>query len=218
MGAPDRSLDGVHTPHGLLYVEVDCPPELEGEFHAWYNTEHIPERLRIPGFVSAYRYSALEGSPRWLAVYELTSPAVLDSPEYRKWLGGPLQTAWTTRIIAVTRVHRGIFRLAQRQEAATKGTQSRGLLAVRYAASPEEHAKLNRWQEQEFSPEILALPGVTSAARYEGVDAGEGLVLYGLEQPWFTQAPAFARLWTSGWEGRRGKLSGYRRTLYIRIL
>ena len=204
-------------PEGLLYVEVDCPPELESEFHAWYNLEHVPERLRIPGFVSCRRYAALEGAPRWLAAYELTSPAVLESPEYRQWLGGPLQTAWTTRMIAVTRVHRGIFRLAERQEAGARSTECQGLLAVRYATSPEEHAKLNRWQDREFSPEILALPGVTSVARYEASEGGEGLCLYELEQPWLTQAPTFARLWAAGWQARRDALSGYRRTLYIRI-
>ena len=76
MNATDR-------PEGLLYVEVDCPPALESELHAWYNLEHVPERLRIPGFASARRYAALEGSPRWLAVYELANTAVLESPEYK---------------------------------------------------------------------------------------------------------------------------------------
>ena len=47
------------TAEGLLYVEVECPPDLEAEFHAWYNLEHIPERLRIPGFVTGHRYAAL---------------------------------------------------------------------------------------------------------------------------------------------------------------
>jgi hypothetical protein len=86
-------MDAADRVKGLLYVEADCPPELENEFHAWYNLEHVPERLKIPGFVSARRYGALEGAPRWLAVYELTSVAALESLEYRKWLGGPLQTA-----------------------------------------------------------------------------------------------------------------------------
>jgi hypothetical protein len=205
-------------PEGLLFVEVDCSPELESELHAWYNLEHVPERLKIPGFMSARRYAALEGSPRWLAVYELASAAVLESPEYRRWLGGPLQSPWTTRMIAVTRVQRGVFRLAERREATAEPPKSQGLLAVRYAASPEERAGLNRWHDQEFAKELLALPGVTSVARYEATEGEEGLSLYELEQPWLPQAEAFARLWSSGWERRRGTLSGYRRTLYIRIL
>lgn len=203
---------------GLLYVEVDCPPELESEFHAWYNLEHVPERLSIPGFVSGRRYAALEGLPRWLATYELTSAAVLESPEYRKWLGGPLQTAWTTRMVTSTRIHRSVFHLAVRRDSAPTDKGRRALLAVRYAASPEENGPLSRWHDTEFSRELLDVPGVLSSARYDGTEGNERLVLYELEQPWLTQETAFGRLWTAGWEARRASLSSYRRVLYLRIL
>lgn len=218
MGARDQSLEGVHAPQGLLYVEVDCPPELEGEFHAWYNTEHIPERLRIPGFVSARRYAALEGSPRWLAVYELTSLAVLDSPEYRQWLGGPLQTAWTTRMISSTRIHRSVFQLVTRTDGTASADRAAGLLAVRYETSPAEAEKVNRWHDAEFSPALLATTGVVSSARYENTGGPERLSLYELERPWVVQDAGFARLWTAGWDSRRASLSRYKTTLSVRIL
>jgi hypothetical protein len=213
-----QSSSEVRSPKGLLYVEVDCPPELEGEFHAWYNLEHVPERLNIPGFVSGRRYAALEGSPRWLATYELTSVAVLESSEYTKWLGGPLQTAWTTRMVASTRVHRSVFRLADKRDSARTGKERRALLAVRFAASREENETLSRWHDTEFSRELLDVPGVMSSARYEGTEGSERLVLYELAQPWLTQEAAFGRLWTAGWETRRASLSSYRRALYLRIL
>ncbi len=201
-----------------MYVEVDCPPELEGEFHAWYSTEHIPERLRIPGFVSARRYAALEGSPRWLAVYELTSLAVLDSPEYRQWLGGPLQTAWTTRMLSSTRIHRSVFRLATRADGVAPADRVSGLLAVRYEVSPAEGEKLRLWQDAEFSPALLATLGVVSTARYENISGPEQLGLYELERPWVVHDANFARLWAAGWDSRRISLSRYKATLYTRIL
>lgn len=218
MGTQDQSLHGVSMPQGLLYVEVDCPPELEGEFHAWYNTEHIPERLRIPGFVSARRYAALEGSPRWLAAYELTSLDVLDSPEYRRWLGGPLQTAWTTRIVSSTKVHRSVFRLATHADGAAPAEHASGMLAVRCETSPAEGERLIRWHDSEFSPVLLATVGVMSAARYESADGPEQLCLYELEQPWVVQDASFARAWTAGWDSRRSSFSRYKTTLYMRIL
>ncbi len=218
VGAQDQSLNGVHTPQGLLYVEVDCPPELEGEFHAWYNQEHIPERLRIPGFVSARRYAALEGSPRWLAAYELTGLAVLDSPEYRQWLGGPLQTAWTARMVSSTKVHRSVFRLATCTHGTAIPDRVSGLLAVRYEAFPAEGEKLSRWHDSEFSPALLATVGVVSTARYENTDGPQQLGLYELEQPWVVQDARFARVWTGGWDSRRDSLPRYRRALYMRIL
>ena len=37
---------------GLLLVMMDIDPEYEGEFNRWYNEEHVPERLSVPGFLS----------------------------------------------------------------------------------------------------------------------------------------------------------------------
>ena len=215
-----QSSSRVQCPQGLLYVEVDCPPELEAEFHGWYNTEHIPERLRIPGFVSGRRYAALEGTPRWLAAYELESPAVLESPEYLRWLG-PLQTAWTKRMVSSTRVHRSVFQLVQRADSTTHLEQVHpltGLLVVRYEASPADRKKLSLWHDTEFCRDLLQLPGVMSASRYGSAEGEEQLILYTLEYPWVVQEPTFARLWTAGWESRRRSLPVYRRTLAVRIL
>lgn len=220
MDGQHQSSSAVHSPQGLLYVEVDCPPELEGEFHAWYNTEHIPERLRIPGFVTGHRYAALEGTPRWLAAYELESVAVLDSPEYLAWLG-PLQTAWTKRMVSKTRVHRCVFRLVQQAGSRMKPTQvhpQTGLLAVRYEASSADREKLNPWHDGEFCRELLQVPGVMKARRYDSADGSEQLILYDLERPWVVQEQIFGRLWTTGWDAKRRMLSAYRRTLYTRIL
>jgi hypothetical protein len=207
----------IERPQGLLYVEVECPAELEGEFHAWYNLEHIPERLKIPGFVTGHRYAALEGTPRWLAAYELESVAVLDSPEYLQWLG-PRQTAWTSRMLSNTHVSRSVFRLADRRDAVGRVEHPSGLLAVRYEASQADRERLRVWHDAEFSRAMLGAPGVMSAARYENTEGAEHLALYELGQPWVVQEPAFTRLWTAGWESRRGVLPHYRRTLYIRIL
>jgi hypothetical protein len=45
---------------GLLMVYVDVPAPLEDEFNRWYNEEHIPERLAIPGVLNAARYVAVK--------------------------------------------------------------------------------------------------------------------------------------------------------------
>lgn len=202
---------------GLLYVEVECPPELEAEFHAWYNLEHIPERLRIPGFVSGNRYAALEGRPRWLAAYRLESPAVLESAEYRRW-AGPLRTPWTTRMVSSTEVRRSVFRQAHRVGPGDGDVGASGLLAVRCAPRAAEGRRFQDWHDQSFSHELMRVPGVVHAARYEDTETGEQLMTYYLAGPWATHQPQFASLWTAGWERRRDLLTSYRRTLYIRIL
>lgn len=201
---------------GLLYVEVDCPSELEGEFHAWYNLEHVPERLKIPGFLDGHRYAALEGGPRWLAAYRLESPAVLESPEYRKWMG-PLMTPWTKRMISSTRVRRSVFR-SIRGDAMGDVDRGTGLLAIRYASAPAERRKLHGWHDDVFWPELSRIPGVVRADRYEDIETSEHLVLYHLANSWVIQDGQFARTWTAGWGGQREGLASWKRTLYVRIL
>jgi hypothetical protein len=91
------SLDGAS--HGVsgnyhYIVETDIGKASEEEFNAWYNTEHLPGLSRVPGTVRAQRYLRLSGSPRYIACYELLSPAVMESQE---WLA-IRHTAWSSRI------------------------------------------------------------------------------------------------------------------------
>ena len=37
---------------GILIAAMDFSNVAEDEFHDWYDTEHIPERLRVPGFIN----------------------------------------------------------------------------------------------------------------------------------------------------------------------
>ncbi|HSA88622.1 MAG TPA: hypothetical protein VLF42_01870 [Burkholderiales bacterium] len=67
---------------------------MDEEFNAWYDTEHLPERLAIPGFRSARRW--LRGGI-YLATYELDSPEVLQSKPYLDRFRN--QTPWSRRCL-----------------------------------------------------------------------------------------------------------------------
>ena len=41
---------------GILIAGMDFTACREDEFHDWYDLEHVPERLRIPGFPNAQRW------------------------------------------------------------------------------------------------------------------------------------------------------------------
>ena len=56
---------------GLLMVWSDIDPEFEAEFNSWYDKQHVPRLLEVPGFLSAGRYTAVKGAPKYLALYEL---------------------------------------------------------------------------------------------------------------------------------------------------
>jgi hypothetical protein len=62
---------------------IGMPEENAEEFNRWSDTDHVPTRLGCPGFVSCRRFSSLVGEPNFLTVYELTSPAALETPEYK---------------------------------------------------------------------------------------------------------------------------------------
>jgi len=91
---------------GLLLTMTEPPVHMEEEFNAWYDTEHLPERLSIPGFLSARRWVAdcNPGEGKYLATYELESPAVLLSPRYLSFFEKP--TPWTQRCLGKTVVFR----------------------------------------------------------------------------------------------------------------
>jgi hypothetical protein len=96
--APVVSEAHVMANKGFLLVLMQAPPAFEEEFNAWYDTEHVPERLAIPGFETGLRFVCLDGAPKYLAMYDLTGPAVLDSPEYAK-VSGANFTPWSKRVL-----------------------------------------------------------------------------------------------------------------------
>ena len=66
---------------------TDIDPANEADFNRWYEEEHLDERMAIPGFINARRFTALEGGPKYLALYDLESPDVLQSAPYRHIVG-----------------------------------------------------------------------------------------------------------------------------------
>ncbi len=88
------------NPPGLLLFMTDIDPKLEDEFNRWYEDEHLGERMAIPGFITARRFQALDGSPKYLALYELESPDVLQSAAYRHAVGAG-KSAWTRRMESI---------------------------------------------------------------------------------------------------------------------
>lgn len=79
----------------LLIVSMDVAPEVEAEFNAWYDTEHLPALLQVPGVICGRRFKAEAGSPRYVAVYHLQSRATYAAEP--GWLAAD-QTAWIKRL------------------------------------------------------------------------------------------------------------------------
>src|SRR5581483_6379663 len=53
----------------VLTVRLNTPSEHEQDFTTWYNEDHLPALVGVPGVYCARRYVAVEGDPKFLAVY-----------------------------------------------------------------------------------------------------------------------------------------------------
>jgi len=53
-----------HKGRGIFLVYVDIDAQHDKEFNEWYNTEHLPELLAVPGILAAARYQAVKGGPK----------------------------------------------------------------------------------------------------------------------------------------------------------
>ncbi|MCO8575785.1 hypothetical protein KGP87_05540 [Burkholderia multivorans] len=81
-------------PHGQLCVWTDIDSAHEADFNAWYDREHMQERVAIPGFTHARRFRATDRGPRkYLALYVTDTLDVFRGEAYRRAFAQ--QTAWS---------------------------------------------------------------------------------------------------------------------------
>ncbi len=75
------------TTHPLLLVRVDIAPAVEAEWNEWYDQIHLPEILKVPGFLSGRRYRSVEGTPKYMTLYELEDVKVISSEAFNRARG-----------------------------------------------------------------------------------------------------------------------------------
>jgi hypothetical protein len=187
---------------GLLMVWTDVPADREEEFNRWYNEEHIPERLSVPGFLSAARYEAVKGGPKHLAYYEVESVEVFESDAYRRFKAQP--TPWTERCsperIGTTYV-RNLYTMIHPKTVTPEiaGSDMAPALQIgRMDVPPEIDDEFNAWYNTIYVPNYEKVPGVIRGRRYRAVTgAPTYLTLYEFEHPkvsessaWLTQRDA----------------------------
>jgi len=185
---------------GLLMVYCDVPAEHEEEFNRWYNDEHIPERLALPGVLNAARYKAVEGGPTYLACYELASADAWHAEAWQQRLKDP--TPWSQRMAPsvigtayIRNLYRRIYPTNVPAETA-QAAMSPVLLVGRMSVPAALDAKFNEAYNNERLPLCLRIPGYIRARRFEAV----------MGAPKYTTVHEMASLdvWKSqDWEGWR---------------
>ena len=76
-----------HIGNTVLVVTMEVDEADEAEFNNWYNDQHLPERMAIPGYVSARRFK-LEGDNnnnalKYLCIWEMENGSPLHSEMYK---------------------------------------------------------------------------------------------------------------------------------------
>jgi hypothetical protein len=149
---------------GLLFVYSDPGPVPTAEFNDWYDNEHGPARLTVPGISAGYRFRALdEAAPRWLAYYEM-KPGVLDSPEYRA-LAASASAREKSIMSLLATLDRRVYELLSDDGSACDGAPP-VVLAVSLSVPPGKESDLAAWYCDEHIPMLLAVPGWRRIRRF----------------------------------------------------
>jgi hypothetical protein len=158
--------------NGIFLVYTDVDPQHEDEFNAWYNTEHLPELLSLPGFLDAARYVAYKSGPKYLAVYELATADALKTTEFQKWRANP--SPWSRRI-SPTVIGKNLSRaIGQQIFPAAPETPDRGMAPAlqigRMSVPDNADQEWNEWYNGEYIPGYRKVAGVIYARRYRVVE------------------------------------------------
>jgi len=74
---------------GILAIWNDVTPGRDADFETWFQSEHLAERLAVPGFRYGRRHEAVVGAPRYFVFYVTDGPEVLTSGPYLERLDNP---------------------------------------------------------------------------------------------------------------------------------
>ena len=187
---------------GILIAAMNIANAPEDEFHDWYDTEHLPERQAVAGFLLCQRWIGAEDPKVSVATYDLETEGVLQSPGYQAIAGANL-SPWSKRVTG--RVER-LMRFEGDQVLpgdALPPQGAGGFLLNAMNVVPEHEAEFNEWYNTEHIPALAAVPGVLCARRFRATSANRRYVaLYHLHSPEVQATPAWKSAADTEWTRR----------------
>jgi hypothetical protein len=154
---------------GILFSQMEPPSDLEEAFHEWYNKEHIPLRLALPGIDKARRFEAPSGKPRFLAVYEVSDLGVFDTEQFHSLKNNPSER--TRRMLENAT---GFTRYLCERISDTGPSADGDYLSVNAFQIPDADIGLfDDWYETEHIPRLMQARDWLRVRRYRVYD-GDG--------------------------------------------
>ena len=156
---------------GFLLVLMQPPPVLEDEFNVWYDTEHVPERAAVPGFRTALRFVCVDGHPRYLAMYDLDSFAVLESEAYKR-VAYDRSSPWTKRVTSRVRIYRSAGDQIHAGKTGTTGRATRVRLLRFRSLQPADGKAIIAGVRAQYDdlPEVTQTRVLAFDAGHAGID------------------------------------------------
>lgn len=181
---------------GLLLVLAEPGVVPLDEFHRWYDEEHAPARLTVPGVHAGRRYRAVDGgTPGWLACYPLRLSA-LESPEYAALrIRSPYEQELVGRLATLDR---RVYRCLDGPGPAALGAAT---LLVTVGLTGTDPDALDDWYVREHLPLLRAVPGWRRATRFRLVEGAgpEHLAVHELDDSAVFDHPAYREAVSTPW-------------------
>lgn len=181
---------------GLMIVWVDVPPETEDEFNRWYNEEHLAELLAVPGVLSAARYEAVKSGPKHMAVYELESPAVIQTDAFKN----RPRTEWGQKVspsVIGSNLMNNVYEMIHPQELSAEIAESGMAPALqigRMDVPAASDAEWNEWYSGVYVPNYEKAPGCIRGRRWKTVRGAPAYAtVYEFENPQVSETAEWLR-------------------------
>lgn len=132
----------------------DVSDDVRSEWEHWHAHEHFPERLSIPGFLRASRWTDASGGEGFFVMYELQDHGVLASEPYVARLNAP--TPWSTKMMPL---HRNMVRTQCQVVHSHGGVTARHALTLRCSPAEGQAQNLQR-HLQGLAQSLPQRPGI----------------------------------------------------------
>ncbi|KAF9270618.1 hypothetical protein L218DRAFT_952714 [Marasmius fiardii PR-910] len=157
---------------GLSFVYIEPGNQFtEAEHYDWYDNEHSPARLTVPGFFNAIRYKAVDSQkPSYLTLYDISEPAVANGPDFEA-LRANASARDKTMLEKVQYLNRRTYELLQEpwlhQDTTDALLPGQFLFLVSMEVKAEAEEEFNRWYREEQIPDFVTrIPGWLRSRRY----------------------------------------------------
>lgn len=186
----------------------------EQEFQRWYDVQHLPDVMRVPGFVTGQRFRVSEVQHKappfpqtFFAFYDIDPEdlATLNGEIVRR-VGTPEMPLTDAISPEIVRFFCDPVTPRLVKDPARVGVppRNRHLMCVMTSPAPGKEQEFARWYDEQHIPDLMRLPGLVSAQRFR---------LSALQQ----KAPPFPQTYLAIYELDTDDLEGFNAELLSRV-